>query len=566
MTIAPAALKKFNFTELSVNGSYVNVKYSKSLNGILPSFSRFRVTVNGVRRRITGPAILSDGGTTIRLNLATPVLATDTVTITCTSVNGLDRTGFGDVRSLRTNQKAAFFINQRATNLTPPATQPGPDQVLSWTNYALDLILSSGSNGKSGVPPTTGSRLMAMLYTAMLDTRAAFGDQVAFYRVDRNAHVNANLNAALIGAAYRVLSLELPGESELLQKHYNDSLTSLKGSPQDIKAGLTFGSDIADQIRSLRASDGSTNNTPYTPPSNGLPGYTWMPATTGPTAGVALGPNWGAVKPWGVVNTATHRTDGLQARPDVNLDLYAQELNEVRLYGGLSDTETTTSLRNPNQTEIALFWAYDRPDTFRPYGQLFDIAAEISVSQKTTPVNNAILFSNLSIAMADAVTLAWKEKYDNVQPRPWDVITGSFSDTDGSALTVRDSQWKSLLSSINGVQSPPFPDFLSGHSVMSGIFASVMSHFYGDNITFSTTSQELPGVTRTFDGFIEKGSLGNIDTIINSKTYRPNSFYEAGIEGAVSRVYGGVHVREACLDSFNLGVKVGYATVSGKFL
>ena len=541
-------------TELTINGSVLELRYNQALNGTLPSYSRFQVSVNGVRRAITGPAFLSGDGTTVRLNLASAVLATDTVSITYVSVNRFDKIGYGDIRSLSTNQRALFFRSQKAANITPPITQPGPDQVLSWIECALNAILSAGSNGKPGVPPTTGSRLMAMLSTAMLDTRAAFGDQVAFYKIDQNAPATANVDAALIGAAYRILSLELPGEYEILQKHYRSSLDSLKGTPQSIQSGLTFGAGIADKIRSLRSNDGSTNNTPYQPPTNSLPGYTWMPASSGPTAGAALGPNWGTVKPWGVVNTTTHRTNGLQGKPDVNLDLYAKDLTEVRLYGGL-----TNSLRNADQTEIALFWAYDRPDTYRPYGQLFDIATEISENQKVSPANNAILFANLSIAMADAVTLAWKEKYDNVQPRPWDVITGSFSDTDGSDLTVRDKDWKSLLSSINGVQSPPFPDFLSGHSVMGGVFASVMTHFFGDSLVWSTTSQELPGVTRTFDGFIGEGTLGDI----SSATYRANGFYEAGIESAVGRVYGGVHVREACLDSFNLGVQAGNSTVAG---
>jgi hypothetical protein len=154
--------------------------------------------------------------------------------------------------------------------------------------------------------------------------------------------------------------------------------------------------------------------------------------------------------------------------------------------------------------------------------------------------------------MADAVICAWKEKYDNVQPRPWDLITGSFSDTDGSALTVRDPNWQSLLSAINGVQSPPFPDFLSGHSVMGGTFASVMSHFFGDNLTFDATSQELPGVVRSFDGFTDFTDAGVVQR---------NSFYEAGLEDAISRVYGGVHIREACEDSFAVGLNVGAAVV-----
>jgi hypothetical protein len=135
-----------------------------------------------------------------------------------------------------------------------------------------------------------------------------------------------------------------------------------------------------------------------------------------------------------------------------------------------------------------------------------------------------------------------------VQPRPWDLITGSFSDTDGSAVTVRDPQWSTLLSSINGVESPPFPDFLSGHSTMGGAFASVMTHFFGDQVTFTATSEELPGVVRSFDGMIYEG-------------VQRNGFFEAGYEDAISRVYGGVHIREACLDSFGVGQNVGAAVV-----
>jgi membrane-associated phospholipid phosphatase len=256
------------------------------------------------------------------------------------------------------------------------------------------------------------------------------------------------------------------------------------------------------------------------------------------------------VTPWAISGPEAYRSNGLQARPDVNLDLYAQQLNEVRLYGGLANTAQTTLERTPDQTEIALFWAYDRPDTFRPYGQLLEIALDLALDQGTTLLTNAKMITSLSLSMADSVICAWNEKYSNAQPRPWDLITGSFSDTDGTALTIRDPNWNSLLSSINGVPSPPFPDFLSGHSAMGGAFASVMSYFFGDNLTFSATSQELPGVVRTFEGFIDAGGVVR------------NSFYEAGLEDAISRVYGGVHIREACEDSFGVGLNVGAAVVN----
>lgn len=435
------------------------------------------------------------------------------------------------------------------------------DPILVWTSCALNAVKSAGSNGKSGLPPTMGTRMAAQLTTAMLNTLAAFDPSVKPYNRDNTFSLptptsSIDRNAALVGAAQRILALELPGESTIIQDQLTKSCLALKAaglSQATIDASLAFGSGIADQIRVMRANDGSANNTPYTPPADGLEGYVWMPATSGPTANVALGPNWGAVTPWMIdtPNNSNFKSDGLQARPDVNLDLYAEQLNEVRLYGGLANTSTTTLLRTADQTEMAKFWAYDRPDTFRPYGQLLDIAMEVAQREGSSQATNAKLLSSLSISMADAVICAWKAKYEEVQPRPYDLITGTFSDTDNTAVTVRDSSWQSLLFPINGVQSPPFPDFMSGHSVMGGTFASVMTSFFGDDLTFSTTSQELPGVVRSFTSYTENNPDGT--------TVKRSSFYKAGMEDALSRIYGGVHIREACIDSFDVGLRVGNA-------
>ncbi len=438
------------------------------------------------------------------------------------------------------------LANNQVSQLVNPK---GADPILTWTSCALNAVKSAGSNGKPGIPPTKGTRLMALLTTAMLDTLAAFGDEVAPYRFDQNAPKGAHRDAALIGAAQRILSLELPEEMELIQDQFNLSRQSLRGSQESIRRGLAFGASMADRILDLRTDDGSQVATPYVPPSGSMPGYVWTPATSGPMANVAMGSHWGSVRPWVISSADAFRSDGLQARPDVNLDLYAEQLNEVRLYGGLANTAKTTLLRTPDQTEMALFWAYDRPDTFRPYGQLLDIAMDVAVEQETSLFANARLLSSLSLAMADVVICAWKEKYTEVQPRPWDLITGAMSDTDGSPFTVRDPQWSTLLSSINGIESPPFPDFLSGHSAMGGTFASVMTHFFGDKLTFAATSEEVPGVTRQFAGFKDQAGV------------KRNSFYQAGLEDALSRIYGGVHIREACLDSFDVGLNVGSAVV-----
>jgi membrane-associated phospholipid phosphatase len=94
---------------------------------------------------------------------------------------------------------------------------------------------------------------------------------------------------------------------------------------------------------------------------------------------------------------------------------------------------------------------------------------------------------------------------------------------------VGDPEWKPLL------DTPPFPDYISGHSIFGGAWAGVMEHFFGKNYKFTAVSQELPGVTRRLD-----------------------SFYHAAYENAISRVYGGVHTREATVtDSLPTGLEIG---------
>jgi hypothetical protein len=410
--------------------------------------------------------------------------------------------------------------------------------IIDWNAIALNAIQAEGKAGR-GVAPTVGSRLMALVSTAVYDTVQAFNTLYPSYAVNVNAPTNTSLQAAVVGAAYRVLSTQLPGQNSLLLQQVTNSLAEIQDSATAESRGFNFGILVGNQSINLRTNDGSSNNTPFTAPSGA---YVWRPETVGPTAGVAVGANWGGVTPWTIGNidqfVSQKQLDViLNGRPDNPNDqgaLYAQEIEEVRLYGGLQNTALTTTLRNADQAEMAVFWAYDRADTFRPYGQLNQIAQEIAVRQGNTLQKDASLFAALNTALADAVIVAWKEKYTELQPRPDDIIAGGFAANDGMASTVGDTNWKPLLSTLMGVNSPPFPDYMSGHSAMGGAFAGVMAKYFGQNYQFSAVSQELPGVVRNF-----------------------TSFYQAGMEDALSRIYGGVHVREACIDSFNMGLAVG---------
>lgn len=416
------------------------------------------------------------------------------------------------------------IIEQRENNNTVSklVSAPGTDVVIDWNAIALNAIQAEGEAGR-GIPPTVGSRLLAIVSTAVYDTVNSFTHKYTPYAINANAPSKASLQAAVVGAAYQVLSTLIPQQTTLFNQQLIKSVTEIGDRPLSQVIGFGFGQSIANQILALRANDGSNNNAPYIAP----PGdYVWHP--DGPNF-TAIGPNWGQVTPFGINNVNNFVPDGLDGTPTTNSTLYANEIEEVRIVGGRNNTPITTINRTADQTQLVYFWSYDRADTFRPYGQLNQITEEIAVREGTSLQDNARLFAALNVSLADAAIVAWKAKYTYTQPRPDDVIAGGIAANDGLDTTVADPNWRPLL------DTPPFPDYISGHSTFGGAWAGVLNHFFGNNYQFQAVSQDSPGVIRNF-----------------------NSFYDAAYEDAISRVYGGVHVREATItDALPTGLNIG---------
>jgi hypothetical protein len=412
---------------------------------------------------------------------------------------------------------------------------PNADMVVQWNAIALNAIQEIGET-TSGVGPTIGSRLLAMTSAAVFDTVNSFEHQYQPYLVDRRARAGVSKEAAVAGAATEMLKNLLPSQEIFFEAQLKRSLHQLQQPRMDIRRGVEWGRRIAEEILEHRANDGSLESTPYTPPTGD---YVWRPDAPN---FAAVSPNWGKVTPFGVPNIAEFAPDGLFGRPGTRnpnrTRQYAREIEEVRLLGGKENTAVTTIQRTADQTEMAMFWAYDRADTFRPYGQLNQILQEINLREGASLADNSRAFALLNIALADAAIAAWDAKYKELQPRPDDVISGDgqgdpFAATDGVSRTVPDLDWKPLLEDLMP-GTPPFPDYLSGHAAFGGAFAGVLESLYGENYNFSVVSQELLGVVRNY-----------------------STFGTAGLDDAMSRVYGGVHVREACEDSKVTGLLIG---------
>ncbi len=127
-------------------------------------------------------------------------------------------------------------------------------------------------------------------------------------------------------------------------------------------------------------------------------------------------------------------------------------------------------------------------------------------------------YTKTSIAIADAFISCWDEKYRSNLVRPETLINTYFDD-----------EWKPIL------QTPPFPEYTSGHSVVSGAASTVLTSIFGDNFSFADDT-ELP---------------------FGLPIRRYKSFKHAADEAAISRMYGGIHYRAAVEVGVDQGRKIG---------
>ena len=213
------------------------------------------------------------------------------------------------------------------------------------------------------------------------------------------------------------------------------------------RAGIVWGEFVANQILAARANDGSNAIVP--PPGGSGPGV-WVP--TPPAFLPYLLPQWGFVAPFAMSSSSQFRPPG---PPSLDSQQYAADYEEVKELGA-----AVGSTRTEEQTEIALFWA-DGAGTETPPGHWNSIAQIIADARGNTLEENARLFALLNIAMADAAICAWDAKYTFDFWRPVTAI----------AFAEPQLNWMSFI------VTPPFPDYVSGHSTFSGAAATVLPLF-----------------------------------------------------------------------------------------
>ncbi len=386
------------------------------------------------------------------------------------------------------------------------------EPVTEWNTLMLNAIRNENT------APPLGSRNLAILHAAIHDAVNAIAPAYKPYLVRVSAPSGASPEAAVVGAAYKCLTDLYPSQTAA----FDDALERfIANTPPSTSRddGLMVGEMTAVLILGSRSNDGASTSVPYIPSS--VPGA-WR--RTPPFFRPPELPQWPYVAPFAMTNGAQFRPAG---PPALHSERYASDVNQVKQLGAANSTN-----RTPEQTLIARFWS-DFSNTVTPPGHWNQIAQNIVTNRSSSLLDTARLFAVLNIAMADAGICVWDAKYVYNLWRPVTAIQQA--DTDNNPDTEADPDWLPLLN------TPAFPEYVSGHSAFSAAAAAVMTSVYGtDNVPFTVGSDSVPGVTRTYA-----------------------SLAYCAEEIAMSRIYGGIHFYSADVDGLTAGQQIGDYVVNG---
>lgn len=265
--------------------------------------------------------------------------------------------------------------------------------------------------------------------------------------------------------------------------------------------------------------------------SRGLPKFSitkqvgrWVP--TPPAYMDAVEPNWATIAPFAMDSSSQFRPAAAIPFDTTKGTAFHTQALEVYEKG-----KTLTE----EERIIASFWDCN-PYTMNvqghtmfatkkisPGGHWMGIAGHAARQRKASLVQTADTYARTAMALADGFIAAWDEKFRSAVIRPETMINQWV-----------DEKWAPLL------QTPPFPEYPSGHSVISTAAAQVLTSIYGANFAFSDSVEVPFGLpVRSF-----------------------KSFEDAAKEAAISRLYGGIHYRQAIEEGQKQGRMVGQHLVT----
>ena len=406
----------------------------------------------------------------------------------------------------------------------------GPGAVLSaWFTMALDLTRHTAT-----YTPPVASRAYAYIGVAAFEAVASGSDKLQTLAGQLNGlsampqrEAGATyddavvLDAAMTSVVHALFDNTGPtGHRAMDALEAQQHAAASVGLAADVVTrSEAYGQAVAARILAWSEDDGGAvvenMGFPLTYKLTPGPGY-WVPTNVLVQQQVPLLPDWGKNRTFAMPKGATCATPTPPAySEDPNSEYYKQAL----------EVDQTWKTLTPDQRAIARFWADDAMLSVTPPGHWLSIAMDIIDRDKIGLEKSVDILARLSIAEADAFIGCWQTKYVYDTVRPITYIR-----------RVIDPKFDAV------VNTPPFPEFPSGHSTQSAAAAAVLTGIFGDNFAFDDDTDQADGLKpRSFP-----------------------SFWAAANEAGISRLYGGIHYRAAIEMGVDQGRCIGAYTVALK--
>ncbi len=387
--------------------------------------------------------------------------------------------------------------------VTDVASPPVAARIYAYSNLAAYLIAKESGNGFENL------NILDQTYLAEQDWEIA----VSGIKSPEFAAIYAMLK---VGEAI------MPSGYLLKEKQSEWTETALKAkiiSKKELQAHIAFAESVAAKVMQVAKKDGYlqlSTLTRYTPQQG--EGF-WYP--TPPAYISAVEPEWKTIKPFFIQNLEEY-----EPAPMAPFDMSEGS----SFHNQLMEVYNITNELNEERKLIANFWDCNPfkvefsghmaigVKKISPGGHWIGITGIAAEKAKLSFAETAYVHSLVGMALHDAFISCWKAKYKTDRIRPETVINQQM-----------DQRWRPLL------QTPPFPEYTSGHSVISRASAIVLTGYFGDDFDFVDSSEIYFGLPE-----------------------RPfKSFLLASEEAAISRLYGGIHFRDAIENGVSQGEKIG---------
>ena len=452
-----------------------------------------------------------------------------------------------------------------------------PTAAHRWNRLACDALYFSKT------PPTIAARALAIVHTAMYDAWTNYNDGGCEVSTTTGARLKRpdiectpeNRVKTYSYAAYSALKElfcpSLPPERKgmfrdfMCELGYNPDDRSLElNTPQGIgnlSAKLVIEQhlgDAANQRGTLHAGNYSdfTGYHPVNPPPPQplRDRERWQPQLMADgQPQVFLTAHWGVVKPFALTWGGQFRPPRPAGQRDTAFQEQACDLIQIsecltdeqkliaEYWAGMHEDKHTDATATPL---IPGYWCV-------PPSQLSRIGRYVSQKNKFKNANDIKMFFLLSNALLDASIAAWDSKthYDYI--RPVSLIRALFNEQEIEAWggpcegtkTINGDSWTPYM-----IGTPPFAEYVSGHSTFSRAVAEVLTNFcgnstYGESVVFPPKSSKIEG-----------RCTPQMEVTLTWRT-----FHEAADQAGMSRRYGGIHFEMGDMEGRELGKKVGLA-------